>query len=155
MIEKLDRHNNTINHMAIKHITQTVTLDKYLIRFDKHALNRNCPNQTTLMTKDHQIEFEGRLVPAYRFLDFSDQVKKVKYNGETLYNVLLSKHSKMHVNNLVCETLHPDNIIAKLYTNNYTMAEQVQLISQLNTSLVERDLESYKTVINKLEKPTF
>jgi surface protein len=149
-IEKLDTRIHTINKKAIQHITQTVTLDKYLIRFEKHALNRNCPTQNTIMTKDHQIVFEGRLVPAYRFLDYSDKVKKVTYNGETLYNVLLQEHSVMTVNNLTCETLHPTNIIAKLYTNNYTVAEKHDMIMQLNTALVERDLPGYKKIIQKL-----
>jgi uncharacterized membrane protein len=149
-IELLDTHTHTINKQTILHITRTVTLDKYLISFERHALSRNCPSQKTIMTKDHQIEFEGRLVPAYRFLDYSDQVKKVQYNGETLYNVLLAQHGTMVVNNLVCETLHPDNIIAKLYTNNYTVAEKHDIISQLNTSLVERDLQGYKKIIQTL-----
>jgi hypothetical protein len=149
-IDKLDTRIHTINHNAIRYITQTVTLDKYLICFEKHALYRNCPTQNTIMTKEHQIEFEGRLVPAYRFLDYSDKVKKVKYNGETLYNVLLQEHRVMTVNNLTCETLHPANIIAKLYTNNYTVTEKHQLIRQLNTALVERDLPGYKKIIQKL-----
>jgi hypothetical protein len=68
------------------------------------------------MSKDHKIEFDGRLVPAYRFLDHSDQVKKVPYKGELLYNVLLADgYGKMSVNNLICETLHPENRIAKLF----------------------------------------
>jgi hypothetical protein len=149
-IESLDKHTHTINKQTILHITQTVTLDKYLIKFERHALSRNYPTQKTIMTKDHQIEFEGRLVPAYRFLDYSDQVKKVTYNGETLYNVLLATHGTMVVNNLVCETLHPDNIIAKLYTTNYTVAEKHDIIRQLNTALVERDLPGYKKIIQKL-----
>ena len=38
----------------------------------------------------------------------------VDYNGETLFNVLLKKHDKMMINNLICETLHPENIAAKI-----------------------------------------
>ena len=146
-IEQLDLKKHTIGRQVIKHITQTRTLDKYLIRFNKHALDHNCPNQTTIMSKDHQIEFEGRLVPAYRLLDFSDQVKKVKYNGEILYNVLLAKHSVMTVNNMRCETLHPDNVIAKIYTHGYTEAEQNNLIVELNTALETRDLHKYKKLL--------
>jgi hypothetical protein len=154
-IELLDKHIHTINHNAIRHITRTVTLDKYLIKFEQHALNRNCPSQKTIMTKDHQIEFDGRLVPAYRFLDYSDQVKKVTYNGETLYNVLLATHGTMVVNNLVCETLHPDNIIAKLYTTNYGAHERTAIVNQLNHSLQTKDLSAYKEVVHRLSKTTF
>ena len=66
------------------------------------------------MTKNHLIEFKGRFIPAERFLLFFQEVKKVKYNGEILYNVLLEEHGQMRINNLLCETLHPDSSIAKL-----------------------------------------
>jgi hypothetical protein len=32
-----------------------------------------------------------------------------------MFNVLLDTYEVMYVNNMLCETLHPDNIIAKLY----------------------------------------
>ena len=72
------------------------------------------------MSKDHMLMFDGRMVPAYRFVDYSNQVKKVKYNGEILYNVLLSSYGMMEVNNLICETLHPENKVARLYLNKKT-----------------------------------
>jgi len=154
-IELLDKRIHTINKHTILHITRTTTLDKYLIKFEKNALNRNCPSQKTIMTKDHLLEFQGRMVPAYRFLDYSDQVKKVKYNGEVLYNVLLAQHGKMEVNNLVCETLHPENIIAKLYTAHYMDHERTAIVNQLNNSLQTRDLSAYKDVLSRLSKTTF
>ena len=149
-IELLDTRTHTINKNTIVHVTKTTTLDNYLIRFKPHALGRNMPHTTTLMTWDHKIMFEGQLVPAYRFLDYSDQVKKVKYSGETLYNVLLAGYGTMNINNLVCETLHPENIIAKLYNANYTHTEQQTLVYQLNTSLKNKDIKGYKAVVNKL-----
>ena len=149
-IEWLDTRINTINTQPILHITQTTTLDKYLISFDKHALSRNVPHTKTIMTKDHKIMFEDRMVPAYRFLDYSKQVKKVKYNGEMLYNVLLAEHSLMNVNNIVCETLHPENIIAKLYLTNYTEQDREIIVEEMNTSLKKRNIVEYKAVVNKL-----
>ena len=149
-IELLDTRTHTINKNPIVHVTRTTTLDKYLISFNQHALGRNMPRTTTLMTWDHKIMFEGQLVPAFRFLDYSDQVKKVKYSGETLYNVLLAGYGTMNINNLVCETLHPENIIAKLYSTNYTVPEQQTLVYQLNTSLKNKDIKGYKEVVDKL-----
>ena len=148
-IEKIDILKHTINGESILYITQTVTLDKYLISFGKSSLGRNIPNQTTVMSKDHQIEFESRLVPAYRFLDFSSDVKKVKYSGEILYNILLDTHGRVNVNGLMCETLHPENIIAKLY-NNYSECERYTIITQMNEALGERDALKYKAIVNKL-----
>jgi len=149
-IELLDKHRHTINKHTILHITRTVTLDNYLISFEKNALKRGCPSKKTIMSKDHMVEFEGRMAPAYRFLDYSDQVKKVKYTGEVLYNVLLAHYGKMEVNNLVCETLHPENIIAKLYTGNYMEDERTAIVNQLNNSLQAKDLCKYKDVVNTL-----
>ena len=149
-IELLDKHRHTINKHTILHITRTVTLDNYLISFEKNSLSRGCPSQKTIMSKDHMVEFEGRMAPAYRFLDYSDQVKKVKYTGEVLYNVLLAQYGRIEVNNLVCETLHPENIIAKLYTGNYMEDERTAIVNQLNNSLQTKDLSKYKDVVNTL-----
>ena len=148
-VEKIDTSKHTINCKTIRYITQTVTLDKYLIRFGKSSLGRNIPHKTTVMSKDHQIEFQGKLVPAYRFLGFSSDVKKVKYSGEVLYNILLGKHGRVNVNGLTCETLHPENIIAQLY-NNYADGERYTIISQMNEALGKRDALMYKDVVNKI-----
>ena len=153
-IEHLDTTVHTVGSKPIRHITQTVTLDKYLVSFAKHALGRNMPDRRTIMSKDHKIVFEGRLVPADRFLDYSDQVQKVTYRGETLYNVLLDDYGKMSVNGLECETLHPANIIAQLYTTHYTGDERTALVHQWNTALTQRDSVTYQAVINRLTHKT-
>ena len=149
-IDRIDKNIHTIRQQPILHVTRTTTLDKYLISIDKDSLGRNLPQTKTLMTKDHKIMFEDRLVPAYRFLDFSDKVKKVTYNGETLYNILLADYGTVNVNNLICETLHPENIIAKLYMQNYTDTERATLVYQMNTALVKNDFTTYKSVVDRL-----
>jgi hypothetical protein len=146
-IDTLHPQTHTINNQPILHITKTTTLDPYLISFDKNSLERNIPSQKTLMTKDHKIMFQGKLVPAYRFLDYSDKVKKVKYSGETLYNVLLAEHSTINVNNMICETLHPDNIIAKLYMRKDDVRP---LVCELNSSLENKDYGCYSDVVHRL-----
>ena len=149
-IEKLNTKIHTINNQPIKHITQTTTLDKYLICFQKDALGRNVPCATTIMSKDHKIDFEGQLIPAYRFLNFSRAVTKVKYTGQILYNVLLDNYDRINVNNLICETLHPENIIAKLYSNNYTDNARNNIIIKMNASLEARDFPAYKDIVKQL-----
>ena len=147
---KLDTSYHTIARQPILHVTQTVTLDPYLICFEKDAIERNYPNKLTVMTKDHEIMYNNQLVPAYRFLDMSNKVKKVKYSGEVLYNVLMAEHSVMSVNNLVCETLHPNNAIAKLYMSNFSEAYKKNIIVIMNEKLQNRDLPAYKSIINTL-----
>ena len=149
-IELLDTNKHTIDSQPIMYITKTTTMDKYLDCFDKDSLLHNYPNKKTIMTKDHLLEYEGRMVPADRFLRLSKGVKKVNYTGEVLYNVLLAEYGTMRVNNLICETLHPENIIAKLYTNNYTGEERTDIIIQLNESLEKKEYVKYKNVVNKL-----
>jgi hypothetical protein len=139
----------TINKQPIQHITKTVSQDTHLICFEQHAIWPNVPSEKTIMTKEHKILFEGRYVAAEKFLSLSKKVTKVKYNGELLYNVLLENYGTLQVNNLVCETLHPDNLIAKLY-NNYTEAERPDLVCQLNASLLERNVKKYKAVERKI-----
>ncbi len=114
-IEQLQKGKHTIGRQVIKHITQTISTDKYLIRVGKDVFGKNKPTKPTVMSKDHKIEFHGELVPAYRFLDYSEDVKKVKYSGEILYNVLLEEYGTMSVNNLRCETLDPTSPIGCLY----------------------------------------
>jgi hypothetical protein len=149
-IEQLDKNINTIRGEPILQITKTVTLDKYLIYFEKSSLGRNIPNKKTIMSKDHKIEFQGQMVPSYKMLDYSKEVKKVKYSGEVLYNVLLPKYSLMNVNGLMCETLHPENIIAKLYNGAFTEEERNNIIFLMNDALEKKDLVKYKTALNRI-----
>jgi hypothetical protein len=114
-IDLLQPGKHTLGGHVIQHITKTITTEKYLIHVGKNALGRNKPTRSTVLTKDHKIEFEGQLTPAYRFLDYSENVKKVKYSGELLYNVLLTEYGVMNVNNLRCETLEPSSPIACVY----------------------------------------
>jgi len=149
-IEHLNHREHTLQGQVIQHITRTVTLDKYLISIPAHALGRNYPSQTTVLTKDHKIEYKGQLMAAERFLNFSSAVKRVQYSGEVLYNVLLANYGVMIVNNLTCETLHPENAIAKLYNSNISETYKQNLIQVMNDALQTRDLHAYKSIINRL-----
>ena len=149
-INEINTSLHTINQKNIKHITKTVTLDNYLISFKKSSISYNCPCAYTVMSKDHKILYNGKLVEAYRFLDHSEDVKKIKYNGEVLYNVLLDEHNVMNVNNIICETLHPNNVIAKLYISSLSDTCKSTIIYMLNDSLKKKNLASYKTIINRL-----
>jgi hypothetical protein len=95
------------------------------------------------------------MVPAFRFLEFSREVKKVKYTGEILYNVLLVKYGTMLVNNLTCETLHPENIIAKLYTRNYSENSINNIVILMNNSIMKRNFQTYVKIFNQLNNSPF
>jgi hypothetical protein len=48
-------------------------------------------------------------------LNMPGKLNYMKYKGDTLYNVLMENYETMMVNNMVVETLHPENKIALLY----------------------------------------
>jgi len=120
-IQKIDPSLHTINNKKIITITKSVTEDKFLICFEKHSLGENIPSARTIVSKYHKIQNrKGKMMDAYKFLDYYEDVKKIDYDGDILYNILMEDHETVNVNNLVCETLHPDHEIAKLYKNNYS-----------------------------------
>ena len=84
------------------------------------------------------------MMEAYKFLHNFKGVKKVKYNGEVLYNILMENYSLVSVNNLVCETLHPENIIAKLYTSNFKEDYKNKIICMINYSIMKQKVPTYK-----------
>ena len=113
-IEKLDPERHTIHGNPIVGVTKTCSPDTWLVQFEPHALGENKPAARTVMSMYHKVEHEGVMTCAYKLLN-DTTVTKVSYTGETLYNVLLHHHGTMRVNNMVCETLHPGNVTAKLF----------------------------------------
>ena len=113
LIEQLVPSEHTLRGKNIIAITQTRPLQKHIVCFEKDSIGKNVPSQQTLCSKEHKVLYQGEMIKARDLADMCKNVKKVAYNGETLYNVLLEKHGKMLVNNMICETLHPENIAAK------------------------------------------
>lgn len=116
-IEQIDNNLHTIQNKKIIEIVKTINCDKHLICFEKNSLYTNYPNVNTIMSKEHKILYKGQMIKAYKFLNNFERVKLIKYNGEILYNILMENHCTINVHNLICETLHPKNIIARLYTS--------------------------------------
>lgn len=117
LIQNIDHTLHTINKESIVAITKTISLNKYLICFEKDSLSDNFPNKQTIMSKNHKIYFKGAMIEARCFIN-NNNIYKIEYNNEILYNILMKKHRAVKVNNLVCETLDPENITAKIYRNN-------------------------------------
>ena len=149
-IEKINLYIHTIRNKKIIDITKTVTTSDFLVCFEKHSLGNNIPSIKTIMTKDHEILFGGKMRRAIDFIDNYENVHKVKYSGEPLYNVLLEKHDKMMVNNLICETLNPENPIAKVYSmlKMCKPEEQELLIKKCNQITINNNKFSAKQLKN-------
>ena len=142
-IEKINPEIHTIRNKPILGITRTVTQDKSVVCFEKDSLGSNIPSQQTVMTKKHGILYKGKMRKAEGFVG-NDKITKVAYNGEILYNVLMEEHDKMVVNNIICETLHPENDIAKLYKlcKNLNSEERQQLVHNYNTAYKKHLIQS-------------
>jgi hypothetical protein len=122
-IDKLCIEQHTIRGESIVAITKTVTEDKCLIRFDAGSLYKNVPSARTEMSCEHCIFHNRTMVRAVDLARRLPGVYKVPYSGEPLYNVLLDAPGKMLVNNLIAETLHPNNGTAKLVLHLLAMPD--------------------------------
>lgn len=136
-IDKIQPNTHTIRGKKIVAITQTVSRSNYLVCFEKHAISTNVPSERTVISNNHLIFHKGTMRKAEDFLGNYTHVSTIKYTNEILYNVLLQEYDTICVNNLLCETLHPDNMIAKLYTllPNYTGEQQRQIIAKYNARI--------------------
>lgn len=145
-IKKIDIKVHTINGRPIVAITKTKSDSDYLVCFEKDCLGQYYPYHNTTMSKDHTVFCGGKMIRAEAFLGKVEGVKKVKYQGQVLYNILLEEAYAVKVNNLICETLHPDNLIAKLYTSNMSEQYKESLVVVMNESIKKGDSKKYKKV---------
>ena len=143
-IEQIDPKVHTIRNKKIVAITKTVSCDKNLVCIAKNALGKNYPEQTTFISQNHKVLFQGQMIKAKHLVELAENVTFVPYKGEALYNVLLEEHEKMQVNNLIVETLHPEHKVAKLYRflKNVKPSQHGEFIAMFN----ERDREQRRCI---------
>ena len=98
---------------------------------------------------EHKVFYKGDMIKARNIVDLCENVTFVPYNGETLYNVLLKKHDKMMINNLICETLHPENIAAKI-SQMKDMQKKNKVIQELSKISKENNVEKYQKLYASL-----
>lgn len=146
-IDKINTKIHTIRDNKIIAITKTISIDNYLVCFEKNSLKFNYPCKKTVMSKDHKLYYNGKLTEAYKFIELFPNVTKIQYNGDILYNILMEKHDIINVNNLICETLHPDNIIAKIFTSNLSEEHKNSMII-INNSIMKKNYNSTKKRFN-------
>jgi hypothetical protein len=135
--------DNTIFSKKVKMLTITRSFHEYLITFEKDEIAPNVPNQKITMSKNHKVLYNGLLMDAENVGG-----TKVQYNGQLLYNILLEDHGIVLANNLICETLDPTNVIAKLYTSDYSDTMKDEIIQRLNDTI--HDMPNYKKLAIKL-----
>jgi hypothetical protein len=150
-IEKINTSVHTIRNKKIVCIIKTINEDKHLVCFEKDSLAPNIPSDKTIISKCHKIFYKGKILKAIDFVGMFDNVYKITYRGEILYNVLMENYNKMLVNNLICETLHPKNYIAELYKDLQTMSpdQQKKIIKKFNEYMKEINFHQKKSINHK------
>ena len=148
-IDKINIDVNTIHNKKIVDITKTISKETFLVCFDKDALGLDIPSQETIISPGHQLMYEGEMRQAKWFIEKFPKVKSIPYTGETLYNVLMEKHEMMNVNNLICETLLPDNPIAKFYTKQCKLTPQNRdiMVKILSDCWDRKDYTTYNQIM--------
>ena len=110
-IEKLTKYN-TIRGSPVLSVPRSYGHHS-VISIPKSSLYKNVPSQDTYCSLEHKVFYNGSMIKARNLVNKCDRVKKIPHNGDPLYNVLLSSHDCMVVNNLIVETLHPQNAAAR------------------------------------------
>ena len=149
-IEDVNIGIHKIINKKILCVTKTIGQDKHLVLIPKNSLGINYPCKTTIMTKRHKLFYRGKFIEAFYLINKCIGVKYIPYKGDILYNIVLENHSVMNINNLICETLHPNNPIAKLYLNVINNEDKNNIISEMNYSIVHKDLQAYKKIVSRL-----
>jgi len=137
---------HTIEKEHILAVTRTISDHPYLVCFEKHSLGWNIPSQRVIMTIDHKIWYQNKWMYAKHVVNICPtNVYFIEYKGEILYNILMHSHGIISVGNMICETLHPDNKIAKLFIDNSSCHD---IISQMNNAIHKKDVLSYKKILD-------
>jgi hypothetical protein len=150
-IDKLNIKKHTISGKKIVAVTQTIPLDKYLICMEKNSISHNVPNRRTIISKNHKVMVDNKLMECEKLVQYVPSIYKIPYNKNILYNVLLDHYSVMSINNLMVETLHPNNMIAKIYTGNFSQLQKNRLIQSLNKYTKRHTEIVNKKLMYKLE----
>ena len=150
-IEKLNPDIHTIRNKRIVAITESRPLFTHIVSIEKDALGKNVPSVRTEISKEHNVFYKGKMRTAMCLVELCKGVVEIAYNGEPLYNVLLEKHGHMMINNLVCETLHPENIMAKICGGKYNSREQEKICEELNKIIKANNYQAYKKLYQSLK----
>jgi hypothetical protein len=154
-IQNINKNIHTIRGKKILYLTKNKLLEgDKLVKIEKDALFKNCPNRTTVLTSNHKVFYNGDMVSPCEFVNKIKGVSFINYNNELLYNILLEKHGKMIVNNMIAETLGEENIISFIYMLNISDKEKFQIIKKLNNLIKEYkyDKEMYIKFYKKIYK---
>jgi hypothetical protein len=161
-IMDLDPVIHTINGNQIIYVTRTLSYDKTIICIKKNSIELNVPDNNLYVSRNHKILFNGKLLPSYMLTNILDDVIEVPYNGEYLYNIIMTTHQLIEINNLCVETLHPSHyktyVLMEMindmdgdeFYDNETTSLIYKLALDLKRSKNTNDNKIYKQLISKI-----
>lgn len=149
-IQNINPEFHTIDNKKINHVTKTRLSDDKLVSFKKNSLGKNVPNKKTVMSGFHKVRYNGIVYEAYKLANVLKDVKYVTYDGEYLYNILMDDWQFIKVQNMFVETLHPDNIIAKLYNSNLSEEKKMDFILEINKCVEKEDYEAFHSIKSRI-----
>jgi len=138
-IDKLDSNLNTIDEKRIVTVTKTISNEDYLVFFEKNSLDENVPDKDTIISSNHKIFHNKNMIPAKNFLDKQENIYRIKYDGQLLYNILMEEHNLITVNNMLVETLDPKNIVAHIYQKNISVEQKNKEINDLTIAYMSNN----------------
>ena len=152
-IDKINKKYHTIRGKRILYVTKSISSSSYIIRIQKNSLGNNYPSKTTYLSHTHKIHYYNRMIKSYELLHLFG-VDIIPYHGETMYNILLDSYSRIEVNNLICETLHPNHILGLLYSNmNIWNQNQINvIIRKINQCLKIHNTQEYYDIIKECKQ---
>lgn len=151
-IQNINTAIHTIRKMKIIALTKTQLYDNYLVEIEEGALYKNVPNKKTTISPNHKLLYLGNMICASELIGKIAGAHKIPYSNEILYNILLEKHDRMIVNNLITETLDPTNLVASLYNAKMSKNEKNIFIKQLNKAIVENNIKDYIHLSNSINR---
>ena len=138
-IEDINTYKHTINGKEILSITKSIPNIDEIVKISKNAIKQNVPSKDTYMSKDHKVMIRGKLIECEKLVSKYNNVTLVPYNGVALYNILMKTHDTVMVNNMICETLHPLNIVSKIMNKKMTNKEKQDTFNKLKSKINNTD----------------
>ncbi len=131
-IQDIQPHHDTIHGKSIRQLTMSYSDEKTLTKIQKHSLSHGIPNKDTLISNHHKVWWKDKMVMAKELVDVVEGIVFVPYEDQLMYNILLYEEGNMMINDMVVETLHPNNNIAKLYDILSSVSDQPRAIELFN-----------------------